>query len=156
MPKRSDKSDGMPLTLLLSIHPQYADRILSGQKTVELRRVRPRVKAGDCVVVYATAPTMAVVGSVKVRDLVSGTPESLWRLFGEAACGVPPAAYNAYFHGSPSAFGIVVTQPQRLPQTVSLMSLKGLIPGFNPPQIFRYLSDEDSRRILAPRRAEAA
>ena len=33
--------------LLLSIKPEYADKILAGKKTVELRRVRTRLEAGD-------------------------------------------------------------------------------------------------------------
>ena len=33
--------------LLLSIHPEYAARIFDGKKTVELRKIRPRMEHGD-------------------------------------------------------------------------------------------------------------
>ncbi|MEM9926802.1 MAG: ASCH domain-containing protein, partial [Cyanobacteria bacterium P01_D01_bin.50] len=37
--------------LLLSIKPEYASKIFSGQKTVELRRVRTRLTIDDIVLV---------------------------------------------------------------------------------------------------------
>jgi predicted transcriptional regulator len=43
--------------LLLSIRPEYANKIFDRTKTVELRRVRPRLlNEGDRVVVYVSSP----------------------------------------------------------------------------------------------------
>ncbi len=50
---------------LFSIHPQYAEAILAGTKSVEFRRT-PLADDVTHVVVYATAPTKMVVGIFEV------------------------------------------------------------------------------------------
>ena len=46
---------------ILSIHPEYAYKILSGEKTHELRKVLFK-KPVTHVLVYATAPISKVIG----------------------------------------------------------------------------------------------
>ncbi len=48
--------------LLLSMQPEYAKKIFNGEKTVELRRVRPKLIAGDLVLVCASCPQKALLG----------------------------------------------------------------------------------------------
>lgn len=57
--------------LLLSIKPEYADKILAGKKTVELRRVRTRLEAGDLVLVYVTSPQQNLVASLEVERVIT-------------------------------------------------------------------------------------
>lgn len=69
----------MPNILLLSIRPEYAAKIFNHTKTVELRRVRPRLlNEGDRVVVYVSSPEKAVVGSFKVDNIVEKPVTELW------------------------------------------------------------------------------
>ena len=64
--------------LLLSIHPEYAEKIFDGTKRVELRRVRPRLQNGDLVIVYVSSPVKAVCGAFRVDNVVAGTaPDKL-------------------------------------------------------------------------------
>ena len=49
--------------LLISLHPRHASNILSGEKTVELRRRFPEQRTrGALALIYSTAPVQAVVG----------------------------------------------------------------------------------------------
>src|SRR5438552_3893096 len=43
---------GPKSALLLSIRPKHAEKIFDGIKTVELRRIRPRLQRGDLVLVF--------------------------------------------------------------------------------------------------------
>lgn len=55
---------------VFSIKPYFADAILDGSKTVELRKVAPK-KPIERVWIYATAPVMRIVGHFKpgcIRD----------------------------------------------------------------------------------------
>lgn len=54
-------------TAIFSIHPQFADLILSGEKKFEFRRI-PAKRDIDKILIYATAPVCAVVGEVKEMD----------------------------------------------------------------------------------------
>ena len=51
--------------VLMSIRPQYAEAILSGEKTVELRRRRPSFSAGTTVLIYSSAPLQTRAGDVR-------------------------------------------------------------------------------------------
>ena len=46
--------------LLISIKPEYAQKILDGEKTVELRKTRTRLKPGDIVLVYVSSPQQVI------------------------------------------------------------------------------------------------
>src|SRR5438105_780743 len=65
-----------PQYLFLPIRPRWALAILEGSKRWELRTRRPSVDSGDVVVLYATSPLRAVVGSFMVGEIISGDPLS--------------------------------------------------------------------------------
>lgn len=128
----------MKSTLLLSVHPRFADAIFAGVKRVELRRRLPRVT--DAVVMYATSPTMALVGSFTVESVVRLPLGPLWRQVRDVA-GVTRAEYLDYFDGLAEGVGIFVGDVVRFNQPVLLAKLRRLWPGFHPPQGFLYLDD---------------
>jgi predicted transcriptional regulator len=48
--------------LLVSVRPKYASQILSGKKTVELRRKFPEtIAAGTLALIYSSSPVRAIV-----------------------------------------------------------------------------------------------
>ena len=106
-------------TLLMSIHPEHAERIFSGQKTVELRRRRPRVLAGNAVVLYVSSPVRAVMGSFIVEKVVEGKPDDLWPQV-RRRCGLSREAFDAYFRGATTAFGIFFRGASRWERPISL------------------------------------
>jgi predicted transcriptional regulator len=129
----------MKSTLLLSVHPRFAEGILAGKKRVELRRRLPRL--ADTVVLYATSPTMALVGSFTVQSVVRLPLGLLWRQVRDVA-GVTRAEYLNYFDGLTQGVGIFVGDTERFSRPLPLAELRALWPGFHPPQGFQYLGDE--------------
>ncbi len=125
--------------LLLSIRPKFAELILAGEKTVELRRVRPRIIAGDKVLMYVSAPTMTLLGTVEVGNVTDGAPSSIWRKV-RGAAGVTKKEFDSYFESATRAVAIAVRRPRLLPNPIGLEELKELFEGFHPPQSFRYLN----------------
>lgn len=141
-------------SIVLSINPQFTARIFAGTKTVELRRVRPRVSQGDSVFIYESSPTMAVVGYCVVEDLISVPVKDLWHEVRDTA-GVSEREFREYYRGAAEGFGIVITGVRRFARPLPLVKLRAVHPGFHPPQSHRYvtsLSDELKRLI---RRARA-
>ena len=65
--------------VLMSIKPIYAEFIKNGEKTVELRRVLPKIKYGDVIVVYETAPVQRITMTCTVKGILSCEPHELWR-----------------------------------------------------------------------------
>jgi predicted transcriptional regulator len=134
--------------LLLSLKPRYADAILDGSKTIELRRTRPRIEIPTDALIYASSPRCAVVGTCRVVEVLEFTPLGMWRLHGREAA-IDYAAYKAYFDGCTTAYGLVVAAPRRLGREIGLSSIRTAWRGFQPPQSFRYLSTEISDQMLS-------
>lgn len=125
--------------LLLSIKPEYATKIFDGNKTVELRRVLPKVKKGDLVLVYVSSPVKALVGAFKVEKVISSKPVELWDLVCNNA-GITKLEFDNYFSGATKGYGICFSEIWILPQPIQLQQLKEIWPGFRPPQGYHYLS----------------
>jgi predicted transcriptional regulator len=102
-----------PQYLFLPIKPQWAVAILEGTKKWELRTQRPSIDAGDVVVLYASSPLRAVVGSFIAGEVVSGTPQAVWNsVRGEIAS--TRASYFEAFGNTPVLHAIQVKRPRRI------------------------------------------
>lgn len=66
--------NGLERAMLLSVHPRFAAAILEGTKTVEVRRQRVAAPSGTPVLLYATAPTMALVGMALIASVHVAPP----------------------------------------------------------------------------------
>lgn len=132
--------------LLISVHPEYAARIFDGSKKVELRRVRPKVKSGDMVLVYVSAPVKALVGAFYVEKVVVASPQMLWGQVKDIA-GINRARFDDYYSGAANAYGIFVQETRQLPKPVHLESLMGIVSSFRPPQSYRYITQTEAAAI---------
>lgn len=124
--------------ILLSIRPRYAELILAGDKTVELRKRCPSLPAGTLVVMYASAPTCAIVGAFELGGILRLPPAELWASHGDRT-GVSRELFERYYEGRGEAVGLVVGEVLRLSQRVELGRLRELWDAFHPPQSYRYL-----------------
>jgi len=125
-------------TALMSIRPNFVEKIFSGEKTIELRRVRPKLDTGDRVLVYASAPTCAIVGQFSVARILQGTPRKMWHQVRDYA-GVTKADYERYFSGADIAVAIEITSKRLFKNEPTLDRLRARFDQFHPPQSYRYL-----------------
>lgn len=133
--------------LFVSIKPRFAEKILSGEKSVELRRVRPAAaRVGTLVVIYASSPVCQVVGTGRVKAIEEASPTAIWERH-KKRLGLPRSEYREYFAGVSHAVGILLEEVLALRSAVPLASLRVRLAGFEPPQSFRYL-DAESTRLL--------
>lgn len=129
--------------ILLSVKPQYADMILCGLKSVELRRVKPKfIDKGSLVLVYASSPIKSMVGAFSVASVVEKPLNELWELV-EQKSGITYKEYVKYFEGVKKGVGIFINDYWELPEPISLNTIKQKIESFNPPQSFRYATEAD-------------
>ncbi|WP_420639631.1 ASCH domain-containing protein [Candidatus Poriferisocius sp.] len=121
---------------LLSVHSEFAQAILHGTKTVELRR-RPPKREVSHVVLYETAPTSAIVGWARVQSVETRSPTSIWTTWGVSA-GVTRDRFRRYFSGTSEATAIVlgVTRRLEVPMPLALLGLHAA------PQNFIYLNGQ--------------
>jgi predicted transcriptional regulator len=84
--------------ILFSIRPRFAEMIFAGTKTVELRRVKPRVVAGDLALLYVSSPTRQLQGAFEISKILSAPPASLWKEIGIKS-GLTRKEFFKYFEG---------------------------------------------------------
>ena len=131
-------------TLWISMKPLYADAILDGSKSYELRRIAPSVAPGSLVVLYASAPRKAVVGAFRLEKIIREPVESLWHVV-RGCASVDHETYQEYFHGAELGTALSVGACWNAAEDIDLTQLRTAWPGFHPPQSYRYMSSENQR-----------
>ena len=129
--------------LMISVHPRHAENILSGQKTVEIRRrFSSDLPANSRVLIYETFPRQAIVGTANVERVERLSKVKLWNRYGKEA-QVSRRLFREYLFDRKYAFAIVLRDARRLVTPVAIAQLR-LLFDFYPPQSYCFL---DSARI---------
>ena len=132
--------------LLISIRPQFVESIFAGTKTVELRRVKPRLQAGDLVVIYASGSMKGIVGAFEVEGVTAGSPVAIWRKHNSGS-GLGKAEFDCYFDGTDVGYAIRIGKLWKLPVPIPLGTLRKRRSGFRPPQSYHYWKLDDLLRM---------
>lgn len=134
--------------LFVSIKPEFTEKILSKEKSIELRKVRPHVQSGDYVIIYASAPIMGVVGIARVKQIIETSPKEMWNLY-SSFLGIDRQRYDEYYHGLNRSIGIELDSVRALASPITLKELRKEVPSFHPPQIYRYVTNEQICSVLS-------
>lgn len=132
--------------IVLSIKPVYSEKILSGQKTIELRRRFPvAAPHGTLAYIYSSSPIKAIVGTASIRDVLKLPVEQLWAEF-ENTAFIERPLFDKYFEGLDYGFALVFGDVKSFTRPLPLHELREKF-GFEPPQSFLY-AKHDLRRAL--------
>ena len=83
--------------VLLSINPEYVEKIFSGEKEFEFRKNRCKSDVNK-MVIYCTSPVMKVIGEADIVEIIEDTPAAVWRKTMKKA-GVSKDFYDSYYSG---------------------------------------------------------
>jgi predicted transcriptional regulator len=134
-----------PGDAIISIHPRFTDAILTGSKTVELRRRIPPIEVGTRLWMYATRPIAAVVGSAIVGAIFRDTPSAIWDMYAEQTA-IAREEFDQYFDGANEAIGISLRQVRRVRQ-LEIEELRTWREGFHPPQVLSKITALEAKRL---------
>ncbi len=127
----------MSTSVLLSIKPMFANAILAGTKTFELRRSIFRSATVRRIVIYASSPVSRVVGEFIIDGILALDPQKLWEVTANGA-GISRKSFEKYFYGCDIGYALKVSRPLRYQEPSRLEDLFGFS---RPPQSFRYLPE---------------
>lgn len=118
---------------LLSIKPEFVEKILSGEKKYEYRKVKFRQNI-DSILIYSTSPVMKIVAEVEITGTVEGSPEDVWDKTKDSA-GIEKSFYDSYYAGKKCAIALCLGKVSRFkePKPLSSCNIK------TPPQSFLYV-----------------
>lgn len=129
--------------VIISLHPEHANKILSGKKKLEFRRVWSKHQV-NAVVIYATSPIKKIVAVGYIREVHVGTKNKLWELAKSIGGGLSRSALRNYFDGKKHGFAIEFESVSPIKPAISpTLCFKK----FSPPQSFAYLSMDDLKKI---------
>ena len=124
------------LTILMSIKPYFANRILDGLKKYEFRRKIFYIPSGSRIIVYASSPVKAIIGEFTAGRIYLGKPEEIWQLFTSFPnSGIEEKDWD-YIKGNREVLAIEVVKPIRYPNPLTLNFIRSKIPYFRPPQSY--------------------
>lgn len=123
--------------VVLSVRPQYSDKIFEGKKTVELRRRFPvAAPRGTIAYIYSTSPVRAMMGSTEIENVIKLPVREIWKKFGKMA-QITKTDFDDYFAGVKEGFALKISNAKPFSRPVNLTELRDRF-GFEPPQSFLY------------------
>lgn len=128
--------------ILMSIKPKYAEKIILGSKTVELRRVAPNLDKSEIILIYESSPVKAITGYAFISQITRSSPSEVWAQYAREA-QISKDDFDEYYQGTEQAFAIHICEAARLAEPISLADLRNDQILYNPPQSYCYLSLKD-------------
>lgn len=132
--------------MLLSVRPRFAAAIVDGSKTAEVRRQRVDVVPGTPVVLYASAPVMAVVATASIAEVDFAAVDDLWSRHSRDVA-LTSDEFLGYLDGRARGCVLVLTDVKKLDEEIALAELRNQVAGFQPPQSYRFIAQKDPHLI---------
>lgn len=122
-------------TIIISIHPVFVEKILSGEKKYEFRKHFP---AGvRYMLVYTTSPVKKITALIEIESVLKGSPSNIWRRTRKDA-GVTKSFFDTYFKDKMNAYAIKIDRIIKLGKPLLTTDLKDMK---SAPQSYVYLKE---------------
>jgi predicted transcriptional regulator len=95
------------MNLIISIKPQFVQKILTGEKKYEFRR-RIYKQDVDKIYIYQTLPNQGIIAYFTPGEIIKDTPENLWNKFSNLS-GTTKEHLLDYLHDLDEAYAIEIT-----------------------------------------------
>ncbi|WP_168709047.1 ASCH domain-containing protein [Onishia niordana] len=129
-------------SIIISIKPRWAEKILGGDKTVELRKsFTPQHSDIETALIYASSPKSAIIGKVKIEKVKHDNITNLWNETMELSF-VSKNDFSEYFSNKKSGNAIFMSSPQRT-QPLKLDYLRDKY-NFTPPVSWRWIKEKET------------
>jgi type I restriction enzyme S subunit len=125
------------MNVLLSIKPEYAARIVEGEKKYEFRKRVFRRKDIELVYIYSTSPICKIIGTVTAERILEGSVEEIWEICSSYS-GITEEEYFCYFEDKKKAFAIEIKEVRVFTEPIDPDIV---FENFRPPQSFCYFSE---------------
>lgn len=123
------------MKVILSIKPEFADKIFDGSKKYEFRRRIYKNKSIKKIIVYASAPISKVIGEFEIESILYEDLARLWMVTHEYS-GISEGYYYDYFKGKEMGYAIVIKKAKLYKKPICIKEGFGLA----PPQSFAYVN----------------
>lgn len=132
------------MPVLLSIKPEYVEKIFAGEKNYEYRKAIFKRTDVDKVVVYSSSPVKRIVGEFTIETILRDTPNNIWKRTSNVS-GVNKGFFFEYFGERDTAYAIKISKPVLYDEPIDpRLENKNFV----APQSFMYLDDPNAGKQL--------
>lgn len=122
------------MKVLLSIKPEFAEKIFNGSKRFEFRRSIFKRNHIKTIIVYASSPMQRVIGEFEIDHILFDEIKNLWQKTHEHA-GIEEEYFFNYFSKKKQGYAIAIKETRIYNKPLSLKENFNML----PPQSFAYL-----------------
>jgi predicted transcriptional regulator len=124
------------MKVLLSIKPEFAEKIFNGSKKYEFRRSVFKNRDIKTIVVYASSPIQRVIGEFEIDSILNDDLLQLWNKTKDHS-GISENYFFEYFNNREKGYAIKIKNTILYKEALSLKDDFNV----NPPQSFKYLEE---------------
>lgn len=129
--------------LLISIKPEFAEKILSGEKTFEFRKRLPKEPV-NTMLIYASSPVQRIIGYACIDGTLTLPLDELWEKT-KSEAGITEEYFHEYFKQKEGS-ALILSSPVTLSRPVKLEE----IGEERAPQSFMYVSRKAFEKLINP------
>lgn len=133
------------MSIVLSIKPQFTNKILDGSKTIEMRtKIGKKFINGSKVIIYSSSPCKAIVGIAKIKEIQHLIKHEISNLHLSKIC-ITREFFDKYMENRSDCYLIELSEICKLNTHLPLTELRKI--DFTPPQSFCY-SPENLENLM--------
>lgn len=107
--------------ILISINPEYVEKIISGIKKYEYRK-RAAKKDIDKIIIYETVPVKKIVAEAEIVEVLAMNPSELWEKTKNES-GVTKEFFDLYFKDKKIAYAYKLGQISVYDEPIQLIDM---------------------------------
>lgn len=121
------------MKVIMSIKPEFANKIFDGTKKFEFRRTIFKNEQVRKVIVYASSPVQRVIGEFEIERIITDNLQDLWSLT-QFDSGITEEYFYEYFSDKEMGYAIMIKATKKYKQPRKLKEEYNVV----PPQSFVY------------------
>jgi predicted transcriptional regulator len=125
--------------IIMSIKPCYVQKIISGEKTVELRSRKLNVQNGARMWIYSTLPKGCVEVVATIQSIEYNHPDIIWARYANELA-ITYEDFQKYVHDNEMVSAIKLLNVTKVNNPLTLETIRSCIQKFHPPQFFSHIS----------------
>ena len=133
--------------VLFCVQDVYAQSFIEGKKTIELRRRAPNISSETRVWVYSKLPIGAVRLTANVTEIRTMETGDIWEKY-KSDIDLTEGAFRSYFSGVSTGAAIFLNNIKKIEHPIYLHDIRQIVPGFHPPQFFRWIRNGSAELSL--------
>jgi predicted transcriptional regulator len=134
------------MKILLSIKPEYTEKIFSGEKKYEFRKKKPK-ESFEMIFIYESHPTKNIVGWFTVKKIMSDSPEIIWKKCKNKG-GINRENFFAYCKDLDIIHALEIDKTFQFDFPIDPYKINS---SFKPPQNFAYIDNLKLMKTLETR-----